>query len=119
MSDDSLKDRINTVRFRSTFQKQSGSRTSTICFVHGCSTARGILDASFLNAASGPGYHGFIGTEAEVSNEFATIYGMEFMTKLCDDGRSVQEAIQELRTQLFPLSLFYSCFANPDFRIAK
>jgi hypothetical protein len=113
-----LRDRINTTMFRSTFKKKHGSRTATICFVNGCGTARGILDASFLNASSGPGYYGFIGTEAELSNEFATIYGMEFMGKMCRQGRSVQEAFEELRTELFPLSLFYACFAHPDFRVA-
>jgi hypothetical protein len=108
--------RLSAGAFRSSFKKK-GTRSATICFTNGCWTAAGHKDQSFLTATALPGFHGFIGSEAEVSNEFATRYGLEFMRNICDRGCSIQETFEHLRQELFPLSLLYSCFAHGKFRI--
>ena len=108
--------RLSAGAFRSSFKKK-GTGSATICFTNGCWTAAGHKDQSFLTATALPGFHGFIGSEAEVSNEFATRYGLEFMRDICDRGCSIQETFDHLRQELFPLSLLYSCFAHGKFRI--
>jgi hypothetical protein len=108
---------IDAATFNLVFQKENGSQTASICIVNGCRTGEGFFDHSFLTVMARPGFHGFIGTEAEVTNDFAARYGMEFMRRICEEGRSVQDAFEELRATLFPMSLLYACFANPEFRV--
>jgi hypothetical protein len=79
----------------------------------------GPLFDSFISATSGPGFHGFIGTEAEVANNFAASYGIAFMKQLCENGQSVGEAFERLQIEKFPTSLFYTCYANPMFRVPR
>ncbi|WP_316158607.1 MULTISPECIES: hypothetical protein [unclassified Bradyrhizobium] len=106
--------------FRLTFRKPAGAKSNTICFINGCRTCAGLLGSSFIAATASQGFFGFIGSEAEVSNLFAARYGADFMKKLCVDRLSVQDAFAAIRERqdLFPLSLLYSCYAQPDFRLA-
>jgi hypothetical protein len=109
--------RLSAGSFRVAFRKSNTTKSATICFTNGCWTAVGDGDQSFLTATALPGFHGFIGSEAEVSNDFATRYGLEFMRDMCDHGWSIQETFDHLRQALFPLSLLYSCFAHGKFQI--
>ena len=104
--------------FLATFKKSRNPTSNTICFINGCRTADGSLGKNFLNVTSGKGFHGFIGSEAEISNEHSTYYATEFLYKLLQEGRSVEEAFEELREPLFPASLWYSCYADPLFQIS-
>jgi hypothetical protein len=104
-------------RFRSCFTKRRGTRSATICFLNGCHSGAGPVGESFLDVLFDAGFQGYIGTEAEVSNEFAAQYAAEFMRRLLLSGESVGEVFGALRTQLFPLSLMYSCYAHREFRI--
>lgn len=108
---------IDAARILSRFKKKKGGTSATIWFVNGCRSAAGNMDNGFLTVTSSPGCHGFIGTEAQVPNDFATRYGIAFMHHLCEDGWCVQETYDALREKLFPLSLIYSSFAHPKFRI--
>jgi hypothetical protein len=108
---------LDAARILHRFKKKSKSPSATIWFVNGCRSAAGNMDNGFLTVTSSPGCHGFIGAEAEVPNDFATRYGIAFMQHLCEDGWCVQETYDCLREQLFPLSLLYSSFAHPRFRI--
>ena len=102
-------------RFKSLFAKGKKTRSVTICFLNGCRTGGGQVGGSFLDVLFDRGFQGFIGTEAEVSNEFAAFYVAEFMNLLWNEGLSVRDAFDALRTRLFPLSLMYSCYAHPEF----
>jgi hypothetical protein len=108
--------KLGAVRFHNFFRKANGESAS-IFFINGCLTAAGREHNGFLRVTSMPGFFGFIGTEAKVPNKFATEYGIEFMSSLCEMGCSVQETYEDLRRRLFPLSLMYSCFAHPHFRV--
>jgi hypothetical protein len=108
---------IEVPRISFRFKKKTKGPSATIWFVNGCHSGVGDKDNGFLNMTSSPGCHGFIGTEAEIPNDFATRYGIAFMQHLCEDGWCVQETYDCLREQLFPLSLLYSSFAHPRFRI--
>jgi hypothetical protein len=109
--------RMNAAQFLSRFKKTDRCNSATIWFINGCRSGAGAKENGFLNVTSMPGCHGFIGTEAEVPNDFATRYGIAFMHHLCEDGWSVQETFDFLRKELFPLSLLYSSFAHAKFRI--
>jgi hypothetical protein len=104
-------------RFKGLFGKKRQTRSVTVCFLNGCRTGAGPVGESFLDVLFDRGFQGFVGTEAEVSNEFAVLYAGEFMSRLWYGGLSIRKAFDELREELFPLSLMYSCYAHPDFRI--
>jgi hypothetical protein len=106
-------------RFKSLFAKGKQTRSVTICFLNGCRTGGGQVGESFLDVLFDRGFQGFIGTEAEVSNEFAALYAAEFMNLLWNEGSSVRDAFDALRTKLFPLSLMYSCYAHPEFCVER
>ncbi len=104
-------------RFKTLFAKGRKTRSVTICFLNGCRTGGGPVGESFLDVLFDKGFQGFIGTEAEVSNDFAALYAAEFINLLWNEGASVREAFDALRVKLFPLSLIYSCYAHPEFRV--
>ena len=108
---------LDAVRILSRFKKKKGGSSATIWFVNGCRSGAGDMDNGFLAVTSAPGCHGFIGTEAQVPNDFAARYGMAFMHHLCEDGWCVQDTYDLLRNDLFPLSLVYSSFAHARFRV--
>jgi hypothetical protein len=108
------------------FRKRPGASAS-IFLLNGCRTAAPDPDskevpisANFLKETRQPGYFGFIGTEAQVSNVFACRYGTEFLWLMYQEGRSVGEAFDELlqSEKLFPQNLLYSCYADRKFRFA-
>lgn len=110
---------IDSNGFSATFKKSPRSGSSTICFINGCRTGGGYLGDGFITVTAMHGFQGFIGSEAELSSTFAARFGAEFMRRMCLDGYSVEEAFAELRWQpeFFPLSLLYSCYAEPQFRV--
>jgi hypothetical protein len=108
---------LDAARILHRFKKKKGTPSATIWFVNGCRSGAGDMDNGFLAVTSSPGCHGFIGTEAQVPNDFATRYGIAFMHHLCEDGWCVQDTYDALRERLFPLSLIYSSFAHARFRI--
>ena len=109
------------------FRKRPSDSVS-IFLLNGCCTAAPHPDseevpisANFLKETRQPGYFGFVGTEAQVSNVFACRYGTEFLWRLCREGRSVGETFDELLQdgKLFPQNLLYSCYADRKFRFAS
>jgi hypothetical protein len=110
---------LDTNDFVVLFQKGKTTRSNTLCFINGCRSADGSLGDGFLSVTSGVGFHGFIGAEAEVSNKFATQYATEFLYGILEEGLSVEDIFEQLRVQHFPLSLLYSCFADPGFQVAE
>jgi hypothetical protein len=106
------------------FRKRARGSAS-IFMLNGCRTAAPSpasaeepISANFLKETRQPGYYGFIGTEAQVSNIFACRYGTEFLWRLCKEGKSVGEAFDELLEcdDLFPHNILYTCYADRKFR---
>jgi hypothetical protein len=121
-NDDNSKYRLDLTGFITTFKNQADRPASnSICFVNGCQTGTGCWNASFSNISSMLGFQGFIGSECEINNLFATRYGALFMERLCLEGKSIQQALEDLKPaqRLYPLSLFYTCFAEPQFRLTS
>jgi hypothetical protein len=118
---DSYKYELTSASFEAMFKKsrRSAVRSNTLCFVNGCRTADEGWGNSLLRSTSANGFYGFIGSEAEVASDLATRYAIEFLFALLEEGKSVDEAYEETRLKCFPMSLWYSCYADPAFRIAR
>jgi hypothetical protein len=84
-----------------------------------CLSATGGDGRSLLSAVAQPGFCGLIGTEAEILNTFALRCGTRLMWDLCFNGLSLGEAFEGMQRaeDLFPLSLFYTCYAERSFRL--
>jgi hypothetical protein len=108
--------KMEALRFHNSFRK-ADPKSASIAFLNGCVTGMGEGHNGFLRVTAMPGFYGFIGTEAKVPNKFASEYGIDFMHSLCFMGRSVEETFETLRIRHFPLSLLYSCFAHPYYRV--
>jgi hypothetical protein len=127
----SLKDDVRTAEahkyemtstdFQAFFRKtnRTAAKSNTLCFVNGCRTADEGWGERLLSATSAAGFQGFIGAEAEVASDLATRYAVEFLFALLEEGKSVEEAYEETRMKCFPMSLWYSCYAQPSFRISR
>jgi hypothetical protein len=118
---------LSSAAFRDLIRKANGTSAS-ICFLNACRTASpdpnsggALFNASFLKATRQKGFHGFIGTEAEVGNADSLHYASEFLYLVYAEGLSVGEAFDVLaaREDLLPFNLYYSCFALPEFRVPK
>jgi len=65
------------------------------------------------------GFFGFVGTETQVPNDLACIFGANLLHRL-HSPETLGEAFDALLADkdTFPLSLVYSCFANREFRLS-
>jgi hypothetical protein len=86
-----------------------------------CNSATGGVQRSLLSSVAADGFCGLIGTEAEVLNSHALRCGTYLMWELCAHGKSLGEAfdLMQLEKSLFPLNLFYTCYADRRFRLCK
>lgn len=114
---------LNASEFGVTFYKEPGTRSASICILNGCRTNAppNAFDPSFLNATHARGFYGFIGTETEVPNDLACLFGAQLLLRLHSLGESLGDAFDALRhdERLFPVNLVYSCFACRDFRFQQ
>lgn len=111
--------RMTLSELRSRLSKCVRSSSATFFIFNGCYTGTGYRDNSLLAITSRLGLYGFIGTEAEVTNEFAAEYGHRLLELIWTRNFSVGEAFNKLQRDLYPESLLYTCFAERDFRIEK
>lgn len=109
--------------FARTFEREPNTPTASICILNGCRTgapaAVSPWPATFVKATRGNGFYGFIGTETEIANDSAHLFGLKLLKRLRVQGESLGDAFDAVRHEerLFPSSLLYSCFANRDFRV--
>jgi len=86
-----------------------------------CLSVSGAEGGSLLSAAARKGFCGLVGTEAEILNTYALRCGTRLMWDLCFSGRSLGEALDAMQSaeDLFPLNLFYTCYAQRDFKLQR
>jgi hypothetical protein len=114
---------ISVIKFRMLLDRlteQSGDAPSySLVMLNACGSATGDRDYSFVSAIDRPGMSGLIGTEAIVPRDFAALFAIRFLTLMLAQGKSVGESMTQLRHEpgLWPLSLLYGCYAQPDYRI--
>lgn len=85
-----------------------------------CLSATGGDNCSLLGSVAQQGFCGLIGTEAKISNTHAIRCGTRIMWGLCAHGLALGEAFDRMQNDadLFPLNLFYTCYADRRFRLA-
>jgi hypothetical protein len=91
----------------------------SLLFLNGCETAIGDDDLTFRREALREQICGAIATESVVRTKYAAIFGYRFLRAMVNEGKSVAEAMNELRHDpaMWPESLLYGCYAQPDYRI--
>jgi len=90
-----------------------------LVFLNGCQTAVGAEKGGFMKATGGPGFCGFIGTEAKVPDLFALRFAARFFWSLLYEELTVAEIMNRLRREHFPLGLVYSTCCHPLFKIKR
>jgi len=90
-----------------------------LVFLNGCQTAIGAEKGGFMKATGGPGFCGFIGTEAKVPDLFALRFAARFFFLLLYGELTVSEIMDQLRNEHFPLGLVYSTCCHPLFKIKR
>jgi hypothetical protein len=96
-------------------------QTFPVClvFLNGCQTAIGAEGGGFMEATGSLGFCGFIGTEAKVPDLFAMRFAADFFSHLLYGEMTVEEIMEKLRRQHWPLSLVYSTCCLPAFKIRR
>lgn len=93
----------------------------TVLILNCCTSAAGGEGSSLLSAIARPGFSGLIGTEAEILNTHALRCGTRLMWDMCYANRTLGQAFDALQASddpdILPLNLFYSCYADRDFRL--
>jgi hypothetical protein len=86
-----------------------------------CLSVTGGDGGSLLSTAARKGFCGLVGTEAEILNTYALRCGTRLMWELCCNGRPLGEALDAMQQaeELFPLNLFYTCYAQRDFQLRQ
>jgi hypothetical protein len=107
---------LSATLFEQRFARDEPSDTAppTLVFLAGCETAIGELDEGFLEATGGPGFCGFIGTEAKVPDIFTLAFFTEFVARFYASGQNVGKVMDELREKHWPLSLVFSVCCPHD-----
>ena len=108
---------LDSGNFPGIFLKEKVCTSKTICFINGCRSGGPATGDAFLSVTSSDGFTGFIGTEAEISNVEATCYAVAFLDLLLNEGKTVLQIMESLREDMFPASLWYTCFGDPTFHL--
>jgi hypothetical protein len=101
--------------------EQRGVSPCGLLFLNGCESALGDKDFSLRAQAARPELCGAIATEARVRRTYAAKFGYRFLKAMVSDGMTVADVMDDLHhdAALWPESLLYGCYANPDYRIEK
>jgi hypothetical protein len=111
--------KIESLQFRDMLEKRTSSG-ATLLILNCCLSAAGAEGASLLSAVARPGFCGLVGTEAEILNTTALGCGTRLLWELCAMGVALGDAFDALQQdpRLFPLNLFYTCYADRSFKLS-
>jgi hypothetical protein len=112
-------EKIDCQGFARMLHKGRGDSRAVLLVLNCCLSATGGEGRSLLSAVAQPGFCGLIGTEAEVLNTYALRCGTRLMWELCFEGLTLGQAFEKMQQadDLFPLCLFYTCYAERSFRL--
>jgi hypothetical protein len=101
--------------------KDRDSKHTVLLILNCCLSVTGGEGGSLLSAAARKGFCGLVGTEAEILNTYALRCGTRLMWELCANGLPLGEALDAMQSaeDLFPLNLFYTCYAQRDFQLLR
>lgn len=113
-------DEITATKFKTNVHHEDREpHPACLVFLNGCQTAIGSEEEGFMKATGGPGFCGFIGTEAQVPDLFAMRFAARFFAALLYEQITVADLMDRLRRQHWPLGLAYSTCCHPMFQIKK
>ena len=112
---------IDCNTFSRMLHKNRDGNHAVLLILNCCLSATGGDGGSLLSAAARRGFCGLIGTESEILNTYALRCGTRLMWELCANGRPLGEALEAMQNaeDLFPLNLFYTCYAQRDFQLRQ
>jgi hypothetical protein len=112
---------VDSNTFRLHLHKDRDASHPVLLILNCCLSVSGGEGGSLLSAAARKGFCGLVGTEAEILNTYALRCGTRLMWDLCFGGRSLGEALDAMQSaeDLFPLNLFYTCYAQRDFKLLR
>jgi hypothetical protein len=101
--------------------KDRDPRHPILLILNCCLSITGGEGGSLLSVAARKGFCGLVGTEAEILNTYALRCGTRLMWELCFNGLPLGEALDRMQSadDLFPLNLFYTCYAQRDFQLSR
>jgi hypothetical protein len=112
---------IDCNTFSLMLHKDRDAKHTVLLILNCCLSVTGGEGGSLLSAAARKGFCGLVGTEAEVLNTYALRCGTRLMWELCANGLPLGEALDAMQSaaDLFPLNLFYTCYAQRDFQLLR
>jgi hypothetical protein len=121
LSDDSDYSKIDCQAFARMVHEGRGENLAALLVLNCCLSAAGSEQRSLLSAVAQRGFCGLIGTEAEILNTHALRCGIRLMWSLCREGKTLGESFVAMQQaeDLFPLNLFYTCYAERGFRLRE
>lgn len=98
-----------------------GTHRCGLLFLNGCESAIGDDDINLRALSRRPEICGVIGTEATVRTSYAAKFGYRFLRAMLHEGKTIAETMLELHHDplLWPESLSYGCYAQPDYQIER
>jgi hypothetical protein len=111
---------MESLQFKDMLEKRSG-RGATLLILNCCLSATGAGGASLLSSVARQGFCGLVGTEAEILNSKALLFGTRLLERLLKNGEPLGDALDALQSDdgLFPLNLFYTCYADRSFKLQQ
>jgi hypothetical protein len=112
---------IDCNTFSVMLHKDRDANHAVLLILNCCLSVTGGEGGSLLSAAARKGFCGLVGTEAEILNTYALRCGTRLMWELCANGLPLGEALDAMQSaeDLFPLNLFYTCYAQRDFQLRQ
>lgn len=113
------KSRFDSLQFKDMLEKRGGTG-ATLLILNCCLSASGGAGASLLSAVARRGFCGLVGTEAEILNSKALLFGTRLLRELLEKAQPLGDAFDAVQSDegLFPLNLFYTCYADRSFRLS-
>jgi hypothetical protein len=113
--------KMDSTTFTEMLQRNKRETETTLVILNCCLSLSGDEHCSLLRSVSADGFCGVIGTEAEILNTYAMRCGTRLMWSLCAHGKSLGEAFESMQhdTDLFPLNLLYTCYADRRFKLTQ
>ncbi|MBB5502188.1 hypothetical protein [Paraburkholderia sp. MM5384-R2] len=111
---------IDSLMFAEMLHRNRNEAHTALIVLNCCLSATGGENCSLLGSVAERGFCGLIGTEAKILNTHAICCGTRIMWGLCAEGLPLGEAFDRMQDDgdLFPLNLFYTCYADRRFRLA-
>jgi len=111
---------IDSLQFAEMLHCNHHEAHTALIVLNCCLSVTGGDNRSLLATVAERGFCGLLGTEAKIANTHAIRCGVRIMWSLCAEGLSLGQAFDNMQkdVDLFPLNLFYTCYADRRFKLS-